>query len=358
MNHIDEGTLEAWLDEQLPADEAARVASHVASCEGCAAAVAEARGYIAASKRILGTLDQPLPDTAPLAFTARRPARRVSPWWLRSAAAVMVVALGSYAVLSRSGDGVSTAAAPTAVVVAAQDQAAKSTSIATDSTATVSAVQELASRSRPAAPRAGVVASPTPSSAGAGVAAQGEPSAANATTQVAAAPAAPTMTSADVSAPAASPAPPPAASIAAAKPELAARADESRAADVRLERAKAAVARAADESRRMVAGGTARAAFAEPEQRIAGCARVQIGADSVVTLDYRRGTSPASVSIRLGSAASDTIVQWRAIGADSLLFDLSSSALRAQFHVPRTGNSAEVVRGSSRVVVPLTTRCP
>lgn len=57
MQHLDEGTIHAWLDGALSADEAARAELHVASCETCSDAVAEARGLIAASSRILTALD-------------------------------------------------------------------------------------------------------------------------------------------------------------------------------------------------------------------------------------------------------------------------------------------------------------
>ena len=57
MQHLDEGTIHAWLDGALSAEEAARTEAHVASCPACADAVAEARGLIAASSRILTALD-------------------------------------------------------------------------------------------------------------------------------------------------------------------------------------------------------------------------------------------------------------------------------------------------------------
>lgn len=57
MQHLDEGTIHAWLDGALSADEAGRVEMHVAACETCSDAVAEARGLIAASSRILTALD-------------------------------------------------------------------------------------------------------------------------------------------------------------------------------------------------------------------------------------------------------------------------------------------------------------
>ena len=51
MEHLDEGMVHAWLDDALPAEEARDIATHVQSCVSCAALVAEARGFIAASTR-------------------------------------------------------------------------------------------------------------------------------------------------------------------------------------------------------------------------------------------------------------------------------------------------------------------
>jgi hypothetical protein len=57
MRHLDEGTIHGWLDGALSPEEAARVEAHVANCIACAEAVAEARGLVAASSRILTALD-------------------------------------------------------------------------------------------------------------------------------------------------------------------------------------------------------------------------------------------------------------------------------------------------------------
>ncbi len=57
MQHLDEGTVHAWLDDALPPSEAARVEAHVARCAECAALVAEARGLIAGASRITSSLD-------------------------------------------------------------------------------------------------------------------------------------------------------------------------------------------------------------------------------------------------------------------------------------------------------------
>src|SRR5262249_3633947 len=57
MQHIDEGTVHAWLDGALPAAEAAAVERHARDCAQCAALVADARGLIAGAARIISALD-------------------------------------------------------------------------------------------------------------------------------------------------------------------------------------------------------------------------------------------------------------------------------------------------------------
>jgi len=98
MQHLDEGTIHSWLDGALGADEAARVEAHVAECRQCAAAVAEARGFIAASSRILTALDHLPRGVVPAAPPVKWYDRAV---W-RAAAAVLVVAVGSLVVVRNS----------------------------------------------------------------------------------------------------------------------------------------------------------------------------------------------------------------------------------------------------------------
>src|SRR5688572_27621665 len=57
MNHLDEGTIHAWLDGALDAGQSREIETHVAACAACSAAVAEARGLIAGASRILSALD-------------------------------------------------------------------------------------------------------------------------------------------------------------------------------------------------------------------------------------------------------------------------------------------------------------
>jgi hypothetical protein len=108
MQHLDEGTIHSWLDGALSADEAARVEAHVAECPQCAAAVAEARGFIAASSRILTALDH-VPRGVVPAASQRKWYNRAA--W-RAAAAVLVVAVGSLVVVRNSERKTTVATAP------------------------------------------------------------------------------------------------------------------------------------------------------------------------------------------------------------------------------------------------------
>lgn len=133
MQHLDEGTIHAWLDGQLPREEAEAVDAHVAECRQCADAVAEARGLIAASSRILTGLDAiprdvapkqaptiaavhdvhaPAPSPSPSAGVSPAPTappRRTGRRWLRggtlAAAATIVVAVGTLTLMRASERG-------------------------------------------------------------------------------------------------------------------------------------------------------------------------------------------------------------------------------------------------------------
>ncbi|GEM_PF-2528095 len=129
--HPAEGLLHEWLDEQLSVDNAAAVESHVAGCAECGALVAEARGLIAASHRILSALDDVpanvIPVTAEAATlhhrvvdlaTARQsqhslrhardafqPLRTSTRWrqWAKVAAVLLVVLVPGYALFKSDG---------------------------------------------------------------------------------------------------------------------------------------------------------------------------------------------------------------------------------------------------------------
>ena len=89
MQHPEEGIIHAWLDGALPANEAAVIESHVASCADCAAAVADARGLIAASSRIVSHLDA-VPGKVIPAVPRRRATSWRNPWFAAAAAGIML----------------------------------------------------------------------------------------------------------------------------------------------------------------------------------------------------------------------------------------------------------------------------
>ena len=119
--HPDEGTIHAWLDGALDAEQAAQLHAHGAGCATCAERVAEARGLVAGASRVVALLDEPsqqamMPASTPTAGTEMSVWRlmRVTP--ARAAiAAVLVVAVGI--TLTRGRVAVDPRAAPTASAV-------------------------------------------------------------------------------------------------------------------------------------------------------------------------------------------------------------------------------------------------
>ena len=101
MQHPDEGTIHAWLDGELSAEETQALESHVAGCAECSARVAEARGLIAASSRIVSALDIVPAGVIP---AAAKPIRRQ--WYstvqFRAAAGLLVV-IGASTLLFSKG---------------------------------------------------------------------------------------------------------------------------------------------------------------------------------------------------------------------------------------------------------------
>jgi anti-sigma factor RsiW len=116
MTHLDEGTIHAWLDDALGPADAARAAAHITSCPTCTAAVAEARGLIAASSRILAELDSVPSGVVPgtsgrtdhLDVIRRLNQRARAPWWrtrrFLAAASLVFMAGTATAVWRASGD--------------------------------------------------------------------------------------------------------------------------------------------------------------------------------------------------------------------------------------------------------------
>jgi hypothetical protein len=117
MVHPDEGTIHAWLDGALAPDESLQIEAHISSCERCQAAVAEARGFVAASTRILSALDDVPAEVIPTrsattvidirhAAAARRTSRLRQ---LSAIAATLLFFVSGGVYMLQSGDNVSVA---------------------------------------------------------------------------------------------------------------------------------------------------------------------------------------------------------------------------------------------------------
>lgn len=108
--HPEEGTLHAYIDGELARVEAATLELHVAECAQCSAALAEARGLVAAASRAISALDaapsaaaaagSPAITSAPAAprRAARPPIFRVP---YARAAALLLLAGGTAVVINR-----------------------------------------------------------------------------------------------------------------------------------------------------------------------------------------------------------------------------------------------------------------
>src|SRR5438067_13679504 len=94
MQHLDEGTIHAWLDGELSPSDAEQIEAHTRECAECAQRVAEARGLIAASTRILNAVANVPSGVVPSATIPIAPGRSRR-WYdrtdLRAAAALLVV---------------------------------------------------------------------------------------------------------------------------------------------------------------------------------------------------------------------------------------------------------------------------
>jgi hypothetical protein len=170
MQHLDEGTIHAWLDGALPPDEAAAVQAHTTECADCAATVAEARGFIAGASRILTALDDVPGGVVPgrvASGAAVPPTRAAVPprrrSWLTSGA---MRAAAVIAFLAAGGVAVSRVALDRGETSASLD-------VSTDSTlSSAGERREVAAADAPAAPTAAAPGGSAGAAATTGVAAQ------------------------------------------------------------------------------------------------------------------------------------------------------------------------------------------
>lgn len=95
MSHVDEGTLHAYLDGELPSTERAALEAHLAQCATCRATLTEERALLERASALLGSA-RPAERAAPPFEQIRRTPRR-SPWHVRTPvawAASITLALG------------------------------------------------------------------------------------------------------------------------------------------------------------------------------------------------------------------------------------------------------------------------
>jgi len=157
MQHPDEGTIHAWLDGELSVDDAAALEAHVAGCAECRAAVAEARGIIAASSRIVSALDVVPGGVIPAA------AARTRPWYastqLRAAATVLFVAGATLLVINRQDTSFRGTTVRDAVVPSVErEQSGAMTAPSSDLDATAQTEAPVSSRAAVPAPATGMSA--------------------------------------------------------------------------------------------------------------------------------------------------------------------------------------------------------
>ena len=142
MSRPDEGLIHTWLDGECTPDDAARIERLIATDPDWAAAVAEARGLVAASSRIVQALDA-VPTAMPAGSRAapvvvRQRAFRVRPW-MQVAAGLVLVAGTAYVLREEpmpfepSAQEDRSAPAPSVTAPAG----AESVSVATSSVATI-----------------------------------------------------------------------------------------------------------------------------------------------------------------------------------------------------------------------------
>ena len=97
MSHVDEGTLHAYLDGELPTGEARDLEAHVAQCRECRVRLDEERALIARADELLGLAAPPDRAIPPFRPGDREPPVRL--WWRvrlpLAWAATVVLALGA-----------------------------------------------------------------------------------------------------------------------------------------------------------------------------------------------------------------------------------------------------------------------
>lgn len=155
MQHLDEGAIHAWLDGQLPANKAAEVTGHASECAECAAMVAEARGLVVASTRILTALDNVPAGVTPVPSEGLSVPIVQRRWYdrtdIRVAAALLFVAGTSLVVVRGGRESTSSRA-----MMTIGDKAEATAPVALDSVSLQSSGAEISQLNAPAIERRGL----------------------------------------------------------------------------------------------------------------------------------------------------------------------------------------------------------
>ena len=125
MSHVDEGTLHAYIDGELPPNERTALEGHLAQCATCGATLAEERALLERASALLGSAP-PVERPAPPFEQIRRAIKR-SPWRVRTSfawAASIMLALGLGYYLRDPGNKASALYAPSQPASVAQNRGA------------------------------------------------------------------------------------------------------------------------------------------------------------------------------------------------------------------------------------------
>lgn len=127
MSHVDEGTLHAYLDGELPSSERAALEAHLAQCAACRATLDDERALLERASALLESarpVERPAPPFAQLRRSPQRPLRRVRMPVAWAASIMLALGLGYY--LRDPGKSASLATPPLQPqsAVVAEDRAA------------------------------------------------------------------------------------------------------------------------------------------------------------------------------------------------------------------------------------------
>jgi hypothetical protein len=125
MRHLDEGTLHALLDGEIPSAELAPIQAHLGGCAECRARLAEEQDLLAESDRLIEVLE--LPEAAPAVAPVRTAARRVWPARLAWAATVVLAAGLGYSIRGGPAEPVPAASLDSAAEIRSAEPAAPTT---------------------------------------------------------------------------------------------------------------------------------------------------------------------------------------------------------------------------------------